>query len=160
MNQALFTTAACALLLLVGCSDDAPPAVAPPTNQASPAAAPPVVIVPDIKPQYTLGIIASENAPKNYTVKWTAQVNTGGWTMKTDQVLVEDMMGKLTARIYAILEKPAAGEMVTQAVETLTGEYDAGEKAIEQVELSIKTNVRGVKSDFPALYSVVKTTGG
>jgi hypothetical protein len=66
------------------------------------------------------------------------------------------MMGVPTARVYAILEQPNPKEMVTQATQTVSGEYDAGDKKIEQIELSVKQTVRGVKYDFPPLYYVVK----
>jgi hypothetical protein len=141
--------------LLAGCGEEqaartaAPPATPPAPPPAAPAEQ------PELKPEYGLEIIAT-GAPKMYSVKWTAKVNSGGYKLKTESVLVEDMMGKQTARIYSILEQPGPGEMVTQAIETVEATYDAGDKLIEAVELSIKRETRGVKREFPALYSIVK----
>lgn len=154
MKSSMIIGAICAALL-AGCGEEqvadtpAPPA----TPAAKPAAAP--AAQPEFKPEYGLEIIAT-GTPKKYSVKWTAKVNTGGYKLKTDSVLVEDMMGKQTARIYSILEQPGPDEMVTQAAETVEATYDAGDKLIEAAELSIKRETRGAKTDFPALYVVVK----
>jgi hypothetical protein len=123
------------------------------------AVSPPLPIQPEIKPVYTLDIVASEGSPKQYKVKWTAQVNTGGWTLKTERVLIEEDLRKQVARVYAILEKPAAGEMTTQAVEIVTGEHDAGEQLIERAELHIKQVTRGDTGAITGYYVKVKTAG-
>ena len=148
-------TLICVSFGILGCNDAPPPS--PVAAPAQPA--PPAPQIPDVKPEYTLEISSTDSTPKTYTVTWTARVNTGGWTMKTDQVLVEDSMGATAARIYAILEQPGPDTIVTQAVETLTAKHEAGERKIDKAELSIKRMVRGANTDFPALYSIVKETG-
>lgn len=147
---------ACLFAGVLGCNNEGAP-----TSAATPAATPAVVPeatpkVAEVKPEYTLDIKVSDTNPKKYKVVWTATVNTGGWTMKTEQATVEDSMRKLTARVYVILERPNPKDMVTQALETLTGEYDAGETAVDNAELSVKQTTRGVKHDTPELYAIVK----
>ncbi len=108
------------------------------------------------RPEFTLAIEKSADGPPQYSVVWTARVNTGGWKMTTESVLVEDMMGKMTARVYVVVHEPQPGDIVTQAQETLTGRHDAGTTEIQQAELSAKHTVRDSKPTFPQMYSVEK----
>lgn len=144
--------------ILLGClavACDKEPAASTPAPAAAPNAPP----APQFKPEYSLTISTSDAEPKQYTVVWSAQVNTGGWKLTTDRVLVEDSMGKTQARVYAILEEPGPGEMVTQATETLTGTHDAGTTRIDSAELSIKRTRRGGEPSFMPVYAVVKRIG-
>jgi hypothetical protein len=131
----------------------------PTPSTPAPAAAPNAPPAPQFKPEYSLTISTSDAEPKQYTVVWSAQVNTGGWKLTTDRVLVEDSMGKTQARVYAILEEPGPGEMVTQATEKLTGTHDAGTTRIDSAELSIKRTRRGGEPSFMPVYAVVKRIG-
>jgi hypothetical protein len=141
-------------IMLTGCGDDSPEQPAAAT--APPAPAPQPLPAPDVKLEYTLEF--STDAKSN-SVTWTARVPTGGWKLTTDKVLVEDDLGKTSARIWAILEQPAPDEMTTQAFETLTGTHNAGATKLDKAELSIKRIVRGQKYDTPALYAIVKHAG-
>lgn len=145
----------CLAMCGVGCdSKPAEPVAAP----AAPAEAPkaPVAEVPAYKPEYALAIEQSTTTPKTYAVTYSAKVNTGGWTLKTDKVLVEEYNGMMAARIYATLEQPNPSTTVTQAMETLTEKYDAGTVEIGRVEFSVRRHVNGITYTSPALYSVVK----
>lgn len=146
------------LLLHAGC-DETPtsppvPSTAAPVAAATPA---PSAAMPEYKPEYTLAIEESTATPKTYTVTWSAKVNTGGWTMKTDRVLIEELNGANAARVWVILEQPGPSDMTTQAIETLTGKHDAGTTKIERAEFSVKRVVRGASTEFPSMYAVVKT---
>jgi hypothetical protein len=147
------------MLLFLGCDDEPTPPVSgqPAAPAAQAPAKPPLPEVPAIEPEYAIAIEESTSDPKQYTVTWSAKVPTGGWTMKTDNVLVEEYMGKMAARIYVTLEQPNPSDTVTQAVETVTGKHEAGTVKIERVEFSVRRHVRGIKYDSPALYSVVKS---
>jgi len=107
------------------------------------------------KPEYTL-TIESSGEPARYTVKWTARVNTGGWTMETDVARVENSMDKNEARIYVILTQPDPNDMVTQAFETLEGSFDAGETEVHKAELSVKHRAANDDPSFMRYYTVVK----
>jgi hypothetical protein len=139
-------------IFVAGCDDTtsqpAPPAV------AAPAAEAPKPKVPEYKPEYTVEV--KTNAAGHKIVVWTAKVNTGGWKLITDSVLVETPMDKMQARVWSTLEQPGPDEMVTQGFETVTAEYDAGDKNVEEAELSIRRMVRGVKSPWAPLYEIVK----
>lgn len=149
---------ACIGIAAVGCEEKARPPAPPAPSQPTPeAAAKPAR--PVFNPEYSLRVEVSESEPVKYAAVWEAKVNSGGWKFVTESVLVEDMLGKQTARVYTILEEPGADEAVTMAMETVTGRYES-DKPIEEVELSVKRVVRGVKYDFQPLYSVVKTTSG
>jgi hypothetical protein len=84
-------------------------------------------------------------------------VNTTGWTMKTDSVLVEEHNGAMAARIWVTLEEPNPADKVTEEMTDVTGTHNAGATKIGRVEFSVRRNVRGVKYTSPNLYSVVKT---
>lgn len=161
MRMPLLPAVGVALVLAsFACDNDPTPTAAnpAPTATAAPPPPPPAAdAAPRFKPEYSLTISSTDAEPKQYSVIWTAQVNTGGWKMTTEQVLVEDSMGKTSARVYAILEEPGPGEMVTQATETLTGRHDAGNTKIDRAELSIKRVRRG--GNDKGLYVVVKQTG-
>ena len=154
---------ACALVanLVVGCGEGdtaAAPAPAPPaavSPEPIPAADAPVT--PVYQPVYTLEIKPSAADPNKSTVTWSAYVNTGGWTLTTDKVLVEDSMGATVARVYAILQSPGPDDMVAQAFQTLTGTHDADRK-VDKAELSIKRTSKGDDTGFTPVYSIVKRT--
>jgi hypothetical protein len=149
-----------ALISVIGCDkpqgqDAAPP---PSTNaNAGSSLTNPLDLQPTHpRPEFTLAIEKSASEPPQSSVVWTARVNTGGWKMTTESVLVEDMMGKMTARVYVMVHEPQPGDIVTQAQETLTGRHDAGTTEIQQAELSAKHTVRDSKPTNPQLYSVEK----
>lgn len=87
-------------------------------------------------------------------VEWSVRVNTGGWTMKTDHVLVEEINQKSTAQIFLILEQPGDDEMVTQAFETLSARHDAPN--LQAAELLVKRVIRGDDSTSASTYAIVK----
>lgn len=128
-----------------------PPPVSTPTAEAS---QPPEM--PEVEPEYTLKVVSSTETPKTYKVVWTAKVNTGGYAFKTERVLIEDDMGKTAARVYATLEAPGKGEMVTQAVTTVQAEYDAGERQIDVADLWVRRMTRNETPEFQPLYGMVK----
>lgn len=146
----------CMGIAAVGCEEKAPPPAPTASSQPAPeAAAKPAR--PAFNPEYSVRVEVSDSEPVKYAAVWEAKVNSGGWKFVTDSVLLEDMLGKQTARVYTILEEPGADEAVTMAMETVTRRYES-DKPIEEAELSVKRVVRGVKYDFQPLYSVVKTT--
>jgi len=136
------------------------PAATPATTTPQTPAAPAPEWQRAPEPTYDAAIeVISEDPPK-YAATWSCAVNTGGWTMTTESVLVEAPSfgdGKI-ARVYVILEEPGPGEVVTQAEETLTGRHEADEP-ITQVEFSVKRTVRGDTSPWAPMYSVVKKIG-
>lgn len=141
-------------LVVAGCKEEAPPA----GGQAAPAPAPAqpsAPAAPAAEPEYTIAI---EREGEAYVVVWTATVPTGGWSMTAESVLVEEVMGKRTARVYSVLEAPAPDEMVSQAVESLTVRHPAGTEPVVAGELSIKRTVKGPAPMWAPLYSVVKRT--
>ena len=148
---------ACALVTAStpGCGDD--PAAPPAASSPEPPAVADAPVTPAYQPVYTIEIKPSAADPKKSTVTWTAHVNTGGWTLTTDRVLVEDSMGTTVARVYAILESPGPNDIVAQAFQTLTGTHDADRK-VDSAELSIKRTAKGVDTGFAPLYSIVKRT--
>lgn len=111
-------------------------------------------------PTYTLVIEKSETDPKQYSVAWTARVNTSGWKMTTENVLIEDSMGKTIARVWIVMHEPQPGDSVTQVAETLAGRHDAGTTQIDKAELSAKHTVRDSKPTYPQTFSVIEQVGG
>lgn len=162
MNTIARSAAMCLLLAFaLGCDEQsATPTAAPPAPASgSPAAAPPPVAVAKADPEYALEVVTKESSPPQYEVTWSAKVPTGGWKMTTENVLVEESMTKMGARVYVILEEPAPGEVVTQAEETLTGRHDAGATKVDHAELSVKRRVRGTDPSAIGYYVVVKRAG-
>ncbi len=104
---------------------------------------------------YDVQLKTGEGDDNPSVVTWTAKVPTGGWTMKTEAVLVEETFGKLAARIYIIIEQPNPEEVVTQAEETLKGEVKDKRK-IERLEFSTKVYARGIDDPERASYGVMK----
>lgn len=158
MNKTLLSVLVLSLIPF-GCEKSAetpePTPGVPPAQQVPEASAP---VVPPYEPEYTFEFVTAEGAEAPTGVKWTALVNTGGWTMTTESVLVEPPQygDGMNARVYIILEQPAPGETVTQAMETLTGTHDAAQP-ITHGEFSVKRKVRGDTSGFDGYYSVIKT---
>lgn len=149
-----------AALCLIACEKS--PEAPPQTQGVPPASQTPAQ--PEwqraLEPTYDAAIeVISEDPPK-YAATWTATVNTGGWTMTTESVLVEppSFGDGMVARVYVILEEPGPGETVTQALETLTGRHET-DLPITQIEFSVKRTVRGDTSPWAPLYSVVKNVG-
>jgi hypothetical protein len=141
-----------------GC-DDKPVSTPPPATPVAPAApvAQAAPEAPQFEPEYTIAIEESTTDPKTYTVTWAAKVNSDGWTLKTESVLVEEHNAAMACRIWATLEQPGPADKVTPEPQTVTGKHDAGEVKIERVELSVRRITRGEKTEFAPLYSVVKT---
>lgn len=161
MNKLTFPVLALTLvpvLALFACEKE--PASSPSATPQAPAQPDPGwQRAPD--PAYDAAIeVISEDPPK-YAATWSATVNTGGWTMTTESVLVEGASNKLdstVARVYVILEEPGPGEVVTQAQETLTGSHETNQP-IDQIEFSVKRTVRGDTSPWAPMYTVVKQVG-
>lgn len=151
----------CAVLLAIsflGCKDEPQKPVEP----AGPAPSKPDVQAkrPAYKPEYTIAIEPTTANPPHYIVKWTARVNTGGWKLIVDSKSVEEKHRELrAAAVYATLEAPGDGEAVTEAMETLTGEFDAGEQKVDKADLHVRRKIRGQKTDFAPLYGIVATVG-
>lgn len=147
-------------LMWCGAGCDSKPAepVASPAPPAAPAEAPkaPVANAPAYKPEYALAIEQSTTTPKTYAVTYSAKVNSGGWKLTSDSVLVEEYNGMMACRIFATLEQPNPSATVTQEMQTITGKYDAGTVEIGRVEFSVRRQVNGVTYTSPAAYSVVK----
>lgn len=146
-------------LTLTACEKEPAASPAPATPEAPAAPAPEWQRAPE--PTYDAAIeVISEDPPK-YAATWSCAVNTGGWTMTVESVLVEGASNKLDstiARVYIILEEPGPGEVVTQAQETLTGRHET-DQPIDQIELSVKRTVRGDTSPWAPMYNVVKNVG-
>ena len=148
-------------LTLTACSIDDPTASAddhehtyteqPTSNDEEMMIAPP----PGYQPAYTLMVEVMESQPEQYSVSWSAEVNTGGWIMRTDRVEISDN----TAMVYIELEQPAPDEIVTQALETLRGRYEAGMQVIANAELYVRRIVRGETGPKRA-FQHVKSAGG
>jgi hypothetical protein len=148
---------ALAALSLTAC--EKPPAEPAPSPAAPPASESPAAPdAPAFEPDYTLEFVTPEGAAGPTGVRWTALVNTGGWTMTAESVLVEPPQygDGMNVRVFVILEQPAPGETVPQAMQTLTGTHDAAQP-VTHAELSIKRKVRGDTSGFDGYYAVVKT---
>lgn len=151
----------CAVVLAItflGCKEEP----AKPVQQAGPAPATPAAQPkrPAYKPTYTIAIEPTTANPPRYIVKWTAKVNTGGWKLIVDSKSVEERHAELrAASIYATLEAPAENQTVTEAFETLTGEFDAGPQKIDKADLHVRRTIRDQKTDFKPLYSIVATVG-
>lgn len=86
-------------------------------------------------------------------VTFTAKVPTGGWRLTTDRVVLEGT----AAQVFATLDPPDEGEMVTQAFATLTGEGKTA-KAAESAELYVRTNRTRGGDQTDAEYAKVATT--
>jgi hypothetical protein len=113
--------------------------------------------IKELPVEYAIAIEESTTEPKTYSVKWSAQVNSGGWGMKTETVLVEELNGAMACRIWVTLTQPHPTDVVSQGIETLTAKHDAGTTKIERVEFSARRMVSGVTPAYAPLYSVVKT---
>mgnify|MGYP001341657476 CR=1 FL=1 len=109
----------------------------------------------EYNPTYKLEILVMESMPEQYALHWTAEVNTGGWSMTTDGVEVAD--GVATIRIT--LTAPSTDTMVTQAFETLEGRHQAGTTRIERAELHVRRVVEGA-APAAADYTVQAKAGG
>ena len=151
------------LLIFTACEkQEPPPADRPPSNAAAPATsvAPNLDLQPThATPTYTVAIEESATEPPTYSVVWTARVDTSGWKITTESVLVEEDLGKSVARVFTIVHEPQPGDTVTTTPETLTARYDAGTKLVEKAELNAKHTVRDSKPTYPQLYSVVQRAG-
>lgn len=112
------------------------------------------------QPEYTLAIAKSETAPATYTVVWSVRVDSSGWKLTTEQVLIEDYLGGNIARVTIIVHEPQPGDSVTEGFQTLYGRHDAGITQIQRAELTAKHTVRDSKPKYPQLYSVVMQVGG
>jgi len=134
---------------VIGCDEQ--------SNQTSTTAPAPIPDAPAptvdpedrVEPEYTLKLT-------NSGPEWTATVNTGGWTMKTDSSKVEKINDRETARIYITIEAPSPDDMVTQAFQKLTGETSMSDTKIESAELWVKRLVRGQTPETEASYVLVK----
>ena len=106
--------------------------------------------VPAYKPTYAIDV--KKNDAGHTIVSCWAKVNTGGWKLTIDSGQVEEDMGVSTATLFATIEQPGPDEVVAQAFETVSADYDAGEKKVDVVSLSVRQMVRGVKSQWAPLY--------
>ncbi len=146
-----------ALLGLVCCEErKEAPAAAPPAAPARPAVNSLDLQPTHARPEVTLEIVKSDDEPPHYTVNWTARVDSTGWKMTTDTVLVEEVIDGTVARVYTIVHEPQPGDTVTSTPETLTLSYDAGTRKVDKAELSLKHTVRDSKPTYPQMYAVAK----
>lgn len=146
---------------LVGCEKEETKPAAPPAKEGPWQLAEPVQQV-DIKAKldYSLEIKPDSSNPPKYIVKWTVTAPTGGWKLTTDSARVEEKHRELTmASIYVTLEEPKSDETVTQAVTTISGEYDAGEQPVNGAELFVRRRVKGIVPTYAESYGQMKATG-
>lgn len=152
----------CAGFLILGCDDPAEPqpiqseASKPSINTGAAGGEPRFATSSEKAPAKLEYDYKIEPTGEKSTVTWTAKVPTGGWTMTTDQVLVEETMGSVWARIYVTIEAPNPSEMVTHGFQTLTGKHDA-DKKVDKVELSVRRKTQGDDPGLKPMYAVVKT---
>lgn len=111
------------------------------------------------EPEYTLAIEKSDANPPTYSVVWTAKVDSSGWTMATESVLVEESMRSWGARAYILLSEPGPHEKVKMEPEVLTGRHDCGTQVVHLAELSAKHTVLDSKPTYRQMYVVVKHAG-
>ena len=130
----------------------APPAERAPETPSTPS--------PDTgyQPEYSLSVDAESSGHVHPIIRWSALVNTGGWTMTKDEVVFDEVDGATIARVHVTLEQPGPDEMTTQALETLTGMHDAGHRRVDHAELLIKRVQRGVTPEQEPEYTVVEST--
>jgi hypothetical protein len=139
---------------LFGCDNSEPTTAAPAVPVAAPAPAVDMTPATPVELEYTTRI--EPNGPDKSTIIWTARVPTGGWSMTTDSVLIEDDMGKMWARVWVTIESPDPNATVTQAFETLTGMHEA-DKPVEKTEFSVRRMIKGEIPPFAPLYAIVKS---
>lgn len=152
-----------ALIGVAGCDDRKQPAQKADTPQSATARPTP----DDLKdwqpkhptPQYSLAIEKSDTEPPTYSVVWTAKVDSSGWKMTTESVLVEESMRSWGARAYVIVHEPGPHEKITMEPEVLTGRHDCGTQVVHLAELSVKHTVLDSKPTYPQMYAVVKQAG-
>lgn len=141
----------------MGCKEEPEKPVGPTVPETKPAVQ---AKRPDYKPEYTITIEPTSANPPHYIVKWTAKVNSSGWKLTVDSKSVEDKHRELrAAAVYATLEAPGDGEAVTEGMETVSGEFDAGEQKVDKADLYVRRTVRNQKIDFAPLYGIVATFG-
>ena len=131
-------------VLAAGCQkqqpaqSDTPPTAGVPATKSSPPVTP-------TAPRYTgpavsLQILQLESFPVQHVAAVEVETPTGGWTLKRDDVTIEND----TVKLYYTLERPGEGEMVTQALVTLRDRYVNTEKALSHAEVHIHLAQRGV----------------
>lgn len=148
------------ILFAAGCEDKSAPATKPaaPAPSAAAPKAPNLDLQPTHpKPEYTLEVVPSPSDPNRSIVKWTAKVDSAGWSFKTESVLEEENNGAMWARAYVIISEPQPGDTIEKAPQTITGTYETKQK-IDKAELSMKHVVRDAKPTWAPMYVVVKKT--
>jgi hypothetical protein len=63
------------------------------------------------------------------------------------------------ASAYVTLEEPTSEEIVTQAVETLSAEHDAGVAPVNGAQLFVRRRVKGIIPEYAESYGQMKWTG-
>lgn len=156
--------------ILVGCKpaiNDGPtgPATGQQSNQTPPeptdeqAADPTSPDPAGFQPQYTLVAEARGSGHVHHIIEWTAEVNTGGWLMTTDEVTFDSTEdGAALAQVYVTLREPGPDEMVTQMMETLISIHDAGHNQVDEAELHVRRTQRNVTPEEEPEYELVKST--
>lgn len=149
------------LCFLTGCESKAPNPAAgsTPAKPASPAAAAPNLDLQPThpKPTYTLEVLPNPADPNRSIVKWTATVDSSGWSFKTESVLEEENNRAMWARAFVVISEPQPGDTIEKSPQTITGTYEAKQK-IDKAELSMKHTVRDAKPTWAPMYVVVKKT--
>jgi hypothetical protein len=139
---------------VLGCKEEEKP------KPVVPAPAPKPKVRPKFDPKFKISIEPNSANPPHYIVKWTAGVNTGGWKLSVDSARVEDKHRELrAAEIYTTLEEPGEAEAVTEAMETLSGEYDAGTQKVDKAEIFYRRTMRGRVENWAPSYGFGATAG-
>ena len=93
-------------------------------------------------PQATVKVLQLESFPVQCVASIEITTPTGGWTLTLDQAKV---VGD-TAKIFMTLEKPAQGEMVTQALVTHGEQFKSVDPCFEHAEVYIHVAQRGIQT--------------
>jgi len=113
---------------------------------ATPPPSPPLNVTWE-GPLVKAAIEVAQTSPAQYAAVYQTTVPTGGYALRRDHV--EHVRGELS--IYLFLDTPAPEQAVTEAMETLSGRYDAGEKPINFLRIYV-TALEGGKSSADGTY--------
>ena len=133
------------IVTLIGCSPasdgDSAAATLPDVDDSN--AAPELPAMASYKgPPFHFEVQAEESTTQ---FRWSVTVPTGGWEMKFDGATTNPRSGHAT--IQVLLTRPGPGQIVTQAMQTLNGEYVNGAIAFTSADLVVKLITRGESAD-------------
>lgn len=93
-------------------------------------------------PPVTVQVAHTGGTPAVSTALVEVTVPTGGWTLALDNTQITDSVAKL----YFTLERPGAGEFVTQALVTLKDRYASEKPTFSKAEVYIHLAERGIST--------------